>query len=249
MAFGATSPAYDRIGIGYSEVRRPDPRLAALIEEALGDAATVLNLGAGSGSYESKDRTVVALEPALVMLAQHPGSRRVQAFAEHIPFPDETFDAATAILTVHHWRGLDRGLAEMKRVSRRQVIFTWDPHHYPELWIVSDYVPAIGLMERARFTSIDHVVAALDAHTVEAFEIPYDFTDGFQAAFWRRPDAYLDPQVRAASSTFAVLAPEQVEPGIERLRRDLASGDGQRRNHELLAADSIDYGYRLIVAG
>lgn len=250
MASDARSlAAYDRIGVGYSEIRRPDARLATLIEEALGDSTTVLNVGAGTGSYESSKRTTVALEPALVMLAQHPGARRVQGVAEAVPFPDSTFDAAMAVLTVHHWHDLDRGLREMKRVSRRQVIFTWDPRHDPELWIVSDYVPAIGVMERERFTTIEHVVRVLDAHTVHRFEIPHDFTDGFQAAFWRRPGAYLDPQVRAASSTFAVLPPEQVEPGIDRLRRDLASGDWQRRHHELLVTDSIDYGYRLIVAG
>jgi RNA polymerase sigma factor (sigma-70 family) len=160
-----------------------------------------------------------------------------------------SFDAAVAILTVHHWHDLDRGLAEMKRVARRQIIFTWDPEFRPELWIVSDYVPAIGVMERARFTSLEHVIEVLDAHTVQPFEIPHDFTDGFQAAYWRRPEAYLDPEIRAASSTFAVLAAEEVEPGIERLRRDLASGEWTRRFRDLLDVASLDYGYRVITAG
>jgi SAM-dependent methyltransferase len=249
VSAGESVAEYDKIGAGYAAVRRPDPRLATIIEDALGDAATFLNVGAGSGSYESNDRDVTALEPALVMLAQHGGRRRVQGVAEAIPFPDAAFDAAMAILTVHHWTDLDAGLAELRRVARRQVVFTWDPEFHPELWIVSDYVPAIGVMERARFTSIDHVADVLRARTVRAFEIPHDFTDGFQAAYWRRPEAYLDPQTRAASSTFAVLPAEDVEPGIERLRRDLASGAWVRRHRELLTKETFDYGYRLIVAG
>jgi SAM-dependent methyltransferase len=243
------SRAYDQIGVGYATVRRPDPRLAAAIARAIGDAETVVNVGAGAGSYEPPDRAVVALEPSSVMLAQHRGTRRVQGTAEHLPFDDATFDVAMAVLTVHHWAHLDQGLAELRRVSRRQVIFTWDPDHRPQLWIAADYVPAIRAMEAARFALVPHVVAALGAHTVSPFEIPHDFTDGFQAAFWRRPEMYLDPEVRSASSTFASLPPDEVEPGIERLRRDLASGEWQRKYGDLLSEESVDYGYRLIVAG
>jgi SAM-dependent methyltransferase len=244
-----SSQAYDRIGRGYAAVRRPDPRLAAMISAAIGDAKTVVNVGAGTGSYEPRDRTVVAVEPSTVMLAQHPGVRRVQATAEHLPFDDATFDVAMAVLTMHHWEDLDRGLAELRRVSRRQVIFTWDPAHRPQLWIVADYFPAIAAMEAARFAFVPHVVAALGAHTVSTFEIPHDFTDGFQGAFWRRPEMYLDPAIRAASSTFATLPREEVEPGIERLRRDLDSGHWHRTYGDLLQKESVDYGHRLIVAG
>jgi SAM-dependent methyltransferase len=243
------SRAYDRIGLGYAAVRLPDPRLAAMIARAIGDAETVVNVGAGTGSYEPADRAVVALEPSSVMLAQHRGNRRVQGTAEHLPFDDGTFDVALAVLTVHHWEDLDQGLAELRRVSRRQVVFTWDPDHRPQLWIASDYVPAIHAMEAARFAYVPHIVAALGAHRVSTFEIPHDFTDGFQAAFWRRPHMYLDPKVRAASSTFASLPRHEVEPGIERLRRDLASGEWQRRYGDLLTKESVDYGYRVIVAG
>jgi SAM-dependent methyltransferase len=244
-----SSQAYDRIGIGYAAVRRPDPRLAARISAAIGDAKTVVNVGAGTGSYEPRDRSVVAVEPSSVMLAQHHGMRRVQATAEHLPFDDATFDVAMAVLTVHHWEDLDRGLAELRRVSRRQVIFTWDPDHRPQLWVVADYVPAIAAMEGARFATVPHIVAALGAHTVSTFEIPHDFTDGFQGAFWRRPEMYLDPGIRAASSTFASLSREEVEPGIERLRRDLDSGHWHRTYGDLLLKESVDYGHRLIVAG
>ena len=243
------SAAYDRIGVGYQNVRRPDPRLGRMIEEALGDAERILNVGAGTGSYEPADRQVVAIEPSAVMLAQHPGSRRVRGEAESLPFPDASFDAAMAILTVHHWRDLLRGLRELKRVARRQVIFTWDPDHDRKLWIATEYVPAIFAMEVARFASVPRMVEALDAHTVHRFEIPHDFTDGFQAAFWRNPEAYLDPRIRAASSTFASLPSELVEPGIAQLRRDLESGEWASEHSDLLGLDSVDYGYRVIVAG
>lgn len=241
--------AYDRLGVDYRNVRRPDPRLATLIEEALGDAETVLNVGAGTGSYEPADRQVVAIEPSEVMLAQHSGSRRVQGEAECLPFLDISFDAAMAILTVHHWQDLMRGLMELKRVAGRQVIFTWDPDHDRRLWIATEYVPAIIAMEAGRFATVSRIVEMLDAHTVHRFEMPHDFTDGFQAAFWRRPEAYLDPQIRAASSTFASLPSELVEPGIAKLRRDLKSGVWAREHSDLLGLDSVDYGYRVIVAG
>ena len=243
------SQAYDRIGVGYAAVRQPDPRLAAMIWRAIGDAETIVNVGAGTGSYEPPDRDVVAVEPSSVMLAQHRGTQRVLGTAEHLPFDDATFDVAMAVLTVHHWDDLDRGLAELRRVSRRQVVFTWDPAHRPLLWIVADYVPAIGTMETARFATVPHIVAALGAHTVSTFEIPHNFTDGFQAAFWRRPEMYLDPAVRSASSTFASLPRDEVEPGIERLRRDLESGNWHRTYGDLLSRERVDYGYRLIVAG
>jgi SAM-dependent methyltransferase len=242
-------PTYDRIGVGYANIRRPDPRLAAIIDECLGDAETVINVGAGAGSYEPDNRGVVSLEPSRRMLAQHPGSRRVQGMAEAIPFADSCFDAAMAILTVHHWQDLHVGLSEMKRVAKRQVVFTWDPDHDRELWIASDYVPAIGVLERARFTPLSEVIQALNVHTVRTFEIPHDFTDGFQAAFWRRPEMYLDPALRAASSTFASLPPNLVEPGIERLTSDLETGQWIDTYGEWLALDCVDVGHRILIAG
>ncbi|HEY6426352.1 MAG TPA: class I SAM-dependent methyltransferase, partial [Acidimicrobiales bacterium] len=228
-------PEYDVIGAGYGSKRRPDPRLAAMIRSAIGSASTILNVGAGAGSYEPSDCPVVALEPSGVMLAQHPGHRRVRGMAEHLPFDDGAYDVAMAILTVHHWEDLNAGLAELRRVARRQVLFTWDPDHERKLWVTTDYVPAIDELETRRFTSLTSIVDALDAHTVESFEIPHDFTDGFQAAFWRRPEMYLDPEVRAASSTFASLPFELVEPGIERLRSDLQTGKWHQTYGELLA--------------
>jgi SAM-dependent methyltransferase len=243
------SPAYDSIGVGYGSRRLPDPRLAAAIREAIGQAATVLNVGAGAGSYEPSDRLVVALEPSGVMLAQHSGQRRVRGAAEQLPFADGAFDVAMAILTVHHWENLKAGLGELRRVAKRQVVFTWDPDFERKLWITTDYVPAIDALETSRFTPLALVVDGLEAHTVVPFEIPHDFTDGFQAAFWRRPEMYLDPEVRSASSTFASLPPELVEPGIERLRVDVQTGKWYETYRELLALTSADFGHRIVIAG
>ncbi|WP_328764145.1 class I SAM-dependent methyltransferase [Streptomyces sp. NBC_00272] len=246
---GAPAAVYDRMGIGYKEVRRPDPRLGALIRQALGGARSVVNVGAGTGSYEPQDAEVTAVDPSRVMLDQHPGPRKVKAGAEELPFADGAFDAAMAVLTVHHWPDLRRGLGELRRVSRRQVVFTWDPEHRPELWLVEEYLPEIRALDKSRFTPLAEVVEAMDAHTVLPFPIPHDFTDGLQTAYWRRPEFYLDPVVRAASSTFATLPASVVEPAMERLRADLASGAWRRRHAHLLEQESVDYGYRLVVAG
>ena len=182
------------------------------------------------------------------MLAQHQGRLRVQGMAEHLPFDDNTFDAAMAIFTMHHWSDVSAGLRELRRVSRRQVILTWDPNHERKLWVTVDYVPAVDALETSRFPSLEFIGNALDAHTVRRFEIPHDFTDGVQDAFWRR-EMYLDPEIRAASSAFANLPDEIVEPGIERLRRDLGTGTWFETYGELLALDSLNLGQRLIIAG
>lgn len=245
----STTATYDRIGIGYGQVRQPDPRLAALIQDALAGARTVVNVGAGAGSYEPTHAEVTAVDPSQIMLDQHPGRRKVLAGAEQLPFGDGVFDAAMAVMTVHHWPDLCRGLSEMRRVSRQQAVFTWDPHHRPELWLLEEYLPEIRQLEHARFTPLSEVIEALDAHTVLPFAIPHDFTDGFQIAYWRRPEFFLDPVIRQASSTFAQLPPSVVEPAIARLRADLASGAWQRRHAELLDQDAMDYGYRLVIAG
>ncbi|MEU6251562.1 class I SAM-dependent methyltransferase [Streptomyces sp. NPDC047043] len=248
-AAGGSPATYDVIGVGYRRVRQPDPRLAAMIHEALAGARTVVNVGAGAGSYEPADAEVIAVDPSQVMLDQHPGHRKTLAGAEELPFGDDSFEAAMAVLTVHHWPDLHRGLSELRRVSRRQVVFTWDPQHLPELWLIEEYLPEIRQLDHARFTSVSEVAEALDAHTVLPFPIPHDFTDGFQVAHWRRPELYLDPVIRQASSSFAALPPSVVEPAIARLRADLASGVWQRRHADLLGRDSMDYGYRLLVAG
>ena len=247
--YPSRSADFDRIGARYSDIRRPDPRLAAAVAAALGHAGRVLNVGAGAGAYEPPDAEMVAAEPSLVMLGQHTGRCRVRATAGSLPFGTSTFDASMATLTVHHWPDLGQGLAEMTRVSRRQVVFTWDPDHDTELWLHSEYLPDMAVFERSRFPSLTQVVDLLGAHTVEPFALPHDFTDGFQHAFWRRPEAFLDPGVRAASSMFAILPPRSVAQGLDRLRADLRSGIWATRHEDLLACDVVDYGFRIVIAG
>jgi SAM-dependent methyltransferase len=240
---------YDRIGVGYAAVRRPDPRLAERIADAIGDAVSVVNVGAGAGSYEPTGRRLVAVDPSQVMLAQHPGPSRVQASAEALPFRDGEFDVAMAVMTIHHWPDLRSGIRELRRVAGRQVVFTWDQGWERVLWVIEEYVPEIGVFEQARFAPLDQVADLLGAHTILPFPIPWDFSDGYQPAFWRRPEAYLDPVIRAASPTFASLPDRVVEPAMTRLRRDLDSGAWRERHQDLLAAEELDFGYRLLIAG
>ena len=240
---------YDSIGIGYGKIRQPDARLAAAIARALGDAAQVLNIGAGAGSYEPRDREVTAVEPSAVMLSQHPGAWRVQARAGRLPFADKTFDAAMATMTVHHWPDLEAGLREMQRVSRRQVVFAWDPEHASDLWLQTEYLPGSATFERSRHPPLARVAALMQAHPIVPFEIPHDFTDGLQHAFWRRPQAYLNPQVRAASSMFPLLPTEVVDAAVAQLAADISSGVWAQRHADLLSCDSMDYGFRILIAG
>lgn len=239
---------YNTIGVGYAVHRQTDPRLRDALHGALGDAQRVVNVGAGTGSYEPDDRTVVSLEPSSVMLAQHRGARVVQGVAEALPLCDHSFDAALAILTTHHWSDLAAGLAELRRVARRQVVFTWDPRLSVTLWIAADYLPELNTFDLARSTSLDTVADLMGASEIVPFPAPWDCLDGFQAAFWRRPEAYLDPAVRAASSTFASLPDEIVAPPMARLRHDLESGRWHERYRSLLERDSMDYGYRILIA-
>jgi SAM-dependent methyltransferase len=242
------SRLYDRIGAGYRNYRRPDPRIAAAIADALGPAPSVVNVGAGAGSYEPADRAVVAVEPSAAMIGQRgPASAPVvQASATDLPFASGAFAAALAVLTVHHWPARARGLAEMARVAReRVVILTWDPAT-PHFWLVDDYFPEVWAIDRPIFPSMEEFGAALGAVEIRPVSIPHDCTDGFLGAYWRRPHAYLDPGVRGAMSTFAKV--RDVEPGLARLRRDLDDGTWTRRHGRLLAQDHLDLGYRLVVA-
>lgn len=238
---------YDRIGRGYANIREPDERIAQVIWRALGDSGSVVNVGAGTGSYEPRDRHVVAVEPSMTMIAQRPtGSTPVvQANAVSLPFTNDSFDAGLAILTVHHWPDQPRGLAELRRVSRhRVVVVTWDPTS-PGFWL-TDYFPEVLDIDRPLFPAISDVERALGPATVETIPIPHDCTDGFLGAYWRRPDAYLDERVRGAISTFSKLS--DIGPALDGLRTDLASGAWQRKYGGLLKRTQLDLGYRLIVA-
>jgi SAM-dependent methyltransferase len=240
---------YDEIGKTYTDVRRQDPRIAERIRAALAGARTVVNVGAGAGAYEPADLEVVAVEPSETMIAQRPEGAApvIRAFAEQLPFEDGSFDAAMAVLTDHHWSDHARGLAEMRRVARRAVLFTWDPATVHDMWIVRDYLTTFPDLIPEGYRLADTLARLGDARA-EPVPIPHDCRDGFFHAYWRRPEAYLDPVVRAGISVFAKLDPEAVKEGIDRLRRDLESGEWRRRNADLLELDDIDAGYRLIVA-
>ena len=238
---------YDRIGLNYAELRKPDPRIAALVEAALGDARTVLNVGAGAGSYEPAGREVTALEPSIEMIRQRraPAAAVVQGRAEDLPFPDDSFDAAMAVLTVHHWSDQARGLGEMRRVARGPVvILTYDPA-FRGFWL-ADYIPGLVSLDEAQMPPMSEYRKWLGPVAVEPVPIPHDCTDGFLCAYWRRPAAYLDPRVRAAMSSFWALG--DVSEALARLEKDLESGAWAERHGGLLALDALDCGYRLVVA-
>lgn len=242
-------PIYDSIGIDYSHLRRPDPRIAAAIAGALGNARTVLNVGAGTGSYEPADRDVTALEPSAEMIAQRaPGAApAVQGSAEALPFPDNSFEAAMAILTIHHWTDKAKGLAEMQRVSRGPlVLLTFDPDHRGA-WLL-DYLPELAALDDAAMPKPAHYERWLGPVTITPVPVPHDCIDGFLYAYWRRPHAYLDPRIRSGSSSFWTLGDAVVVPAMERLSADLDSGAWEARYGHLLTLDALDLGYRLVVA-
>jgi SAM-dependent methyltransferase len=221
---------YDTHGHGYARRRRPDPRIAALIHTALGDARTVLNVGAGAGSYEPDDRYVLAVEPSAAMRAQRPpgAAPALDATAERLPFDDDAFDAVMATVTVHQWRDPARGLAEMRRVSRGPVIvLTFDGDELERLWLAA-YVPELIAAERRRYPAVSGIVAAIGRTTVTEVPIPIDCVDGFTEAFYARPEEFLDPRVRAAQSAWGFVTPEATHRAVEKLRADLASGAWQR---------------------
>ena len=243
--------AYDDIGTTYSATRRPDPRIAARIVEALGDAASVVNVGAGTGSYEPRDRRVVAVEPSEIMIRQRPRDAApvIQASAEALPFADDAFDAALAVLTVHHWTQRDLGLGEMRRVAvRRVVILTWDQDVWESFWLIREYLPSVREVDRVRAVGIPDVIAALGGGTIVTVPIPHDCVDGFHGAFWRRPEAYLDAGVRAGISTYAHVPAGELEHGLRHLAEDLENGAWAHEHRGLLKMDELDLGYRLIVS-
>jgi SAM-dependent methyltransferase len=242
---------YDRLGGDYNRTRGPDPRIARLIEAALGDATSVVNVGAGTGAYESSGRGVVGVEPSAAMIGARPATAApaVQATAECLPFPDGSFDAGMALLSMHHWHDVSAGLAEMRRVARRQVVLlTWDPGFADALWLTVHYLPRIRERDMVAFPSLELLGAVLGELRVTAVPIPHDCSDGFLGAWWRRPQAYLDPRVRAGISGFARVDLHETDAAMERLRRDLETGEWDLRFGHLRQLEEIDLGYRLVVA-
>jgi SAM-dependent methyltransferase len=239
---------YDAIGRGYTATRRPDVRIAALVDAALGDARTVLNVGAGTGSYEPLEREVTAVEPSAVMIAQRPAGapRVVQAAAESLPFADGGFDAALAVLTIHHWSDPAAGVRELRRVAGRVVVLTWDQPVTRELWLVREYLPEIAELDARRAVPVEAIAGWLGGARILPVPVPFDCDDGFLGAFWRRPHAYLSASVRAGMSCFPPLG-DRVLPGLRRLAADLESGAWHERHPRLLELDELDVGYRLLV--
>ncbi len=243
---------YDTIGAGYAGARAADPRLAAAIHEALADARCVVNVGAGTGNYEPADREVTAVEPSAVMIGQRPvgAAPVVRAGAERLPFAQDTFDAAMAVSTVHHWTDRGRGLAELSRVAPLRVVVHWEPADATLHWMVDDYFPELVELESIRGGGTSADVAAELGGRVEVipFPVPIDFAEGSGGSFWGRPEALLDPAVRAGISMFAMMDPAVVDRGVAELSADLASGAWDDRHGHLRSLDALDVGYRLVVS-
>ena len=237
--------SYDTIGVNYSDLRKPDPRIERLIGRALGSAQTVLNVGAGAGSYEPADRRVTALEPSVEMIRQRDASAApvVQGQAEDLPFDDNCFDASMAILTVHHWADKKKGLTEMRRVTRGPVVvLTYDPS-FRGFWL-ADYLPELVTLDEAQMPRLEDYEEWLGPVEIAAVPIPHDCSDGFLSAYWRRPATYLDPRIRAAMSCFWALG--DVSEELKRLASDLDTGAWAQRYSQLLTLGSCDCGYRLV---
>jgi SAM-dependent methyltransferase len=243
-------PVYDSIGGGYRRRRREDPRIAARVWAGLADASPVVNVGAGSGSYEPRDRRVVAVEPSAVMLSQRPrgAAPAVRAVAEALPFRDGAFGGAMAVLSVHHWGDRVRGLSEMRRVACGPVVlFVRDPRAVPTWWL-HHYFPATQRLEASRETPLGPIARMLGGRLdVIEVPIPADCSDGFNAAYWRRPRAYLDPEIWRPMSALALIPEADRAEGMRRLRADLDSGEWDRRFGGLLTLGELDLGYRVVV--
>jgi SAM-dependent methyltransferase len=246
----SSAQLYDTIGATYTVTRRTEPRIAARIWAALGDARTVLNVGAGTGSYEPPDRHVLAVEPSALMRSQRPPDAApcLAGPAETLPFDDQSFDAAMAVCTVHHWQDPTAGLREMQRVARRVVVFLFDTSDPTQFWLTRDYLPEFADLPGCKvLASLAELAGAIGARR-EPVRIPWDCADGFFEAYWRRPEAYLDESVRRGVSVWAGVGPDAEQRAVGRLREDLASGRWAERNHDLLDRDAAELGARLLIA-
>jgi SAM-dependent methyltransferase len=245
-----SAPRYDHVGHAYARTRRADPRVAVQIEQALAGMSSIANVGAGTGSYEPA-RTVVAVEPSHVMIAQRPSDSApaVRAMAENLPLATDSVDATLAVLTAHHWDDLSRGLAELTRVARhRVVILTWDHTVTRDFWLLRDYLPAAAATDARLAIPIDRFSELPGTVTVSPVLVPHDCVDGFGGAYWRRPEAYLDPEIRSGMSLFTQTTDPAVPAQLSVLRDDLRSGKWRVRNASLLNQTASDLGYRLVVA-
>lgn len=241
--------AYDELGVNYSDFRRADPRIEARIWAALGDAGSVVNVGAGTGSYEPRDREVIAVEPSPLMIAKRPegAAPARQGVAEALPLDDQSVDAAMGTLTVHHWDDLDAGLAEMRRVARKRIVLlTIDAEKNSEIWTLSEYFPAAARAEREKMPAMRDLEAKLPGATIEVVPAPSRCRDEFTSALWDRPELFLEPATLRASSLWHQLDPEMVRNGQERLRADLESGRWDEAHGHLRTLPELDIGLRLV---
>lgn len=247
----AEHSVYDQIGVHYSIGRQPDPRWQAAITASLGPVKRLVNIGAGSGSYEPSDCLVVAIEPSAVMVEQRPpaSAPAIRATAEHVPIVSGWADVAMALLSVHHWSDWPAGLMEMRRLARRRVVLTYDAELHSAFWLVRDYMPELADFEQLRVPQIDDIAMALGGEiTVQPLNVPWDCIDGVLPAHWRRPSAYLDARVRACCSGLAQADPRVVDRGIRALEHDLRSGAWQRRYEDELSVEEFDAGFRIVVS-
>jgi SAM-dependent methyltransferase len=247
----SSTPRYDSISKGYASARREDPHIAVAFQEALGGAERIVNFGAGTGNYEPRDRTVVAVELSSAMIAQRlPGAAPViRAAAEATPIMSGWADAAMASLTIHHWTNLDAGLCEMARVAPRQVIFLFDHARTGEFWALEYFPESLAVDSERLAPDPARVAAVLDVRDVRVVPVPIDCTDGFGAAYYGRPEAYLDSGVQEGMSWLALLPPAARARGEARLAEDLRSGRWDARYGHLRHEPSHDFGYRLVIAG
>jgi SAM-dependent methyltransferase len=243
------STLYDRIGASYYQTRRQDPRIAASITDALGDARSVLNVGAGTGAYEPTDRDVIAVEPAETMIAQRPrrSAPVIRAMAASLPVQDGSFDAALAVNTVQHWTDLRAGLGELRRSARKRVvIFLRDAESGTRFWLTEDYLPSL---DPSRRTST--IVKAIKSEfpSVKTLPVPLarNCVDGLFSAYWGRPEMYLNSEVRRNISNFALARENDVAEGLASLQADLESGAWDRKYGNLRSLSELDLGHRLLV--
>lgn len=236
---------YDALGEGYALRRQADPRIASAIVLALGDAPSVLNVGAGTGSYEPGDRIVQAVEPSVTMIRQRPDGAApcVQASAEALPFEAGAYAAAMAVLTIHHWTDWRAGLREMRRVAQRRIVLLTFDAEASDFWLTRDYFPELMKLDRRIMPRLAELESELGPFHASPLAVPHDCIDGFLGAYWRRPHLYLDPIARRSMSSFARI---DAEDGLQRLARDLESGAWRERYADLLSLDALDLGYRLL---
>ena len=242
------SANYEIVGKDYSELRQPDPRITQIISSHLNDMESIVNIGAGSGSYEPEGKIIAAVEPSETMIRQRiekPGTYVYQASAENLPFDSNSYDAALAVLTIHHWDSWEKGLSEAYRVAiEKVVLLTW--FGMPQGFWLFDYLPELESVDEVLFPSIGQISSVIGEVDVVPVPIPKDCTDGFLCAYWARPEMYLDAKVRSAISTFSRIS--DISEGLHKLASDLESGSWHKKYGHFLDLNEYDLGYRLVVS-